>query len=234
LIENFCTERDDEIRSKDVPERFFDMRTPFHGPNNLTDLSLPFTQAEEEEAAWIITRVPPVAAEYAEIDADYDMNMKIDSEGMQSIEKKQKQVLESIMFVLRYVHCDNLEPEFIRKYREDMVTSPAVRENLNAILDEDTEWERILNAKKKVKTLLAELVKIAESDDALGADEETVANLKNDLQLARKRLDDSVNDEERIKAEIADIDNNDDDDDLFEDDDDEDKVSRQVEIANWG
>ena len=86
----------------------------------------------------------------------------------------------------------------------------------------------------KVKTLLAELVKIAESDDALGADEETVANLKNDLQLARKRLDDSVNDEERIKAEIADIDNNDDDDDLFEDDDDEDKVSTQVGIANQG
>ena len=139
LIENFCTERDDEIRAKDVPERYFDMRTPFHGPKNLDDLTKEFSLMEEDEAAWMITRIPAVAAEHSAIDSDYDMSMKIDGEGMEEIEKKQRNIIVSIMLALRYVHCDKLEPELIKKYRQDTVTSRAVRENLYAVLDEDTE-----------------------------------------------------------------------------------------------
>lgn len=219
LIENFCTERDDEIRSKDVPERFFDKHTPFHGPDNITDITSDFSMMEEDEASWIITEVPAIAAEYAEIESVYDMNMKIDGDGMDVIEKKQKDILTSIMLALRYMHTDKLEPEFVRKYREDYITSPAVRANLYELMDKDTEWERILNAKKKVEGILGDLVKIAENDDALGADEDQVSKLKEDLRVAQGRLDESVRSEERIKNEIGQLENDeDDDDDLFGDD----------------
>ncbi len=226
LVENFCTERDDQIRAKDIPERFFDMRTPFHGPKDVPDITKNFSPSEEEEADWIMTRIPAIAAEYAAIEADFDMSMKIDGEGMEKMEKEQRAIIVSIMVALRYIHREHLEPEFIKKYREDIVTSPAVRENLYAIMDEDTEWERMLNAKEKVAIILGDLVKIAESDDALGADEDHVAKLKEDLRTAQERLDESIKDEERIQAEIGELDNDDDDDDLFgDDDDDDDKVS---------
>jgi len=219
LIENFCTERDDEIRSKDVPERFFDWNTPFHGPADASVKS--FSLQEEEEAAWIATRVPAIAAEFSDIATIYTMD---DMNAMDAIEAKQRTIVTSIIQALRYMHRENLEPDFIRKYREDYVTSPAVRANLYAVMDEDTEFERIVNAKRKVETLLGDLIKIAESDDALGADEENVAKLKEDLKIAQERLDESVRDEERITTEIGDLDKDDDDDDLFGDeDDDEDK-----------
>ena len=47
LIENFCTERDDAIREADVPERFFDWKTP------KTEDSGDFVQA-----SWIAQQIP--------------------------------------------------------------------------------------------------------------------------------------------------------------------------------
>jgi transcription elongation factor SPT6 len=221
LVENFCTERDDEIRSKDVPERFFDWSTPFHGPAGLVK---EFSLVEEEEAEWIIGRIPAIQTEHDSIIADFSDDVKMDNDGMDEMEKKQRNIVTSIIQALRYMHREKLEPDFIRKYREDYVISPAVRANLYAVMDEDTEWERVLNAKTKVNALLEELLKIAESDDALGADEDNVAKLKEDLMLAQERLDESVQQELNIKNDIGALDNDeDDDDDLFGDDDEEDK-----------
>ena len=221
LVENFCTERDDEIRSKDVPERFFDWSTPFHGPPGSAK---EFSSVEEEEAEWIIGRIPAIQTEHDSIIADFSDDVKMDNDGMDEMEKKQRNIVTSIIQALRYMHREKLEPDFIRKYREDYVTSPAVRANLYAVMDEDTEWERVLNAKTKVNALLGELLKITESDDALGADEDNVAKLKEDLKLAQERLDESVKQELNIRNEIGALDNDeDDDDDLFGDDDEEDK-----------
>jgi len=78
LIENFCTDRDDLIRSTDAPERFFDWKTPFHGPlqqllkyqkdredgnANATATAsgksgIGITAEEEMEALWIVQRIP--------------------------------------------------------------------------------------------------------------------------------------------------------------------------------
>jgi transcription elongation factor SPT6 len=124
------------------------------------------------------------------------------------------------------MHLEKLEPEFIRKYRQDYVTSPSVRENLYSILDEDAEWERIQSAKRKVEKLLDDLTKIVETDEALGADEHIVAKLKEDLKLAQDRLEESIRTEQKIEEEIGDLDKKDDDDDLFGDDEEEEKVSR--------
>ena len=234
LVENFCTERDDDIRSKDIPERFFDWNTPFHGPPDSVE---EFSVMEEEEAKWIVTRIPAIQSEYDSITAEQLNDIKVDNDGMDEMENKQKNIITSIIQALRYMHREKLEPDFIRKYREDYVTSPAVRGDLYAVMDEDTEWERTLNAKKKVKSLLAGLVKMSESDDALGADEDNVVKLKEDLKLAQERLDDSVKTEANIRHEIGALDNDDDDDDdLFGDDDDEDKekVSTCLYLRNCG
>jgi transcription elongation factor SPT6 len=192
---------------------------------------------EEEEAKWIVTRIPAIQSEYDSITAEQLNDIKVDNDGMDEMENKQKNIITSIIQALRYMHREKLEPDFIRKYREDYVTSPAVRGDLYAVMDEDTEWERTLNAKKKVKSLLAGLVKMSESDDALGADEDNVVKLKEDLKLAQERLDDSVKTEANIRHEIGALDNDDDDDDdLFGDDDDEDKekVSTCLYLRNCG
>ena len=216
LIENFCTDRDDEIRSKDAPERFFDWKTPFHGPQE--DISS-ITLAEEKEAMWIVKRIPEISSEYALAEM-----LALESHADENANQKTLSIIESIIRTLRFLHRDKLEPEFIKMYRADDVTSPAVRENIYRIMDEDTEWERLLNAKIKVEKLLDTITVNVESDEALGADEEYVAKLKEDLKHAQDRLDESVRDEETKKAEIEALDQNDDDDDdddLFGDDDDD-------------
>lgn len=226
LIENFCTERDDEIRSKDIPERFFDWDTPFHGPPEVAE---EFSPMEEEEAEWIVTRIPSIQLEFELAQVKYSHDIKMDSEGMDEIQKKQREIITSIMQALRYMHLEKLEPEFIRKYRQDYVTSPSVRENLYAILDEDTEWERIQSAKRKVEKLINDLTQIVQTDEALGADEHIVAKMKEDLKLAQERLKENIRNEQNINDEIGGLDKNDDDDDLFGDDDDDEK--NKLEIA---
>jgi transcription elongation factor SPT6 len=193
-----------------------------------------FSIMEEEEAEWIVTRVPNIQLEFNLAQEMYSHDIKMDSEGMDEIQKKQKEIITSIMQALRYMHQEKLEPEFIRKYRQDYVTSPAVRDSLYAIMDEDTEWDRIQNAKRKVEKLLDDITKMVEADEAVGADEQLVAKLKEDLKLAQYRLQESIQEEKKIHEEIGDLeksngddDDDDDDDDLFGDDDDDDneKVS---------
>lgn len=225
LIENFCTERDDQIRSKDIPERFFDWNTPFHGPPEATE---EFSTMEEEEAEWIVTRIPSIELEFNLAQEIYSHDIKMDSEGMDEIQKKQREIITSIILALRYMHLEKLEPEFIRKYRQDYVTSPSVRENLYSIMDEDAEWDRIQNAKRKVEKLLDDLTKIVETDEALGADEHIVVKLKEDLKLAQERLQESLRTEQKIEEEMGDLDKNDDDDDLFGDDEDEEKNDIEI------
>ena len=222
LIENFCTDRDDEIRLADAPERFFDWKTPFHGGQDAAT-SQALTVQEQQQATWIARRIPDIAAEYSLAEA-----AEINAMQTQDSESKTYAIVASIAKALRFLHNDKFEPEFIRRYRADEVTSPAVRDNLYRVMDEDTEWERILNARAKVESLLDTITQNAESDEALGQDEEFVAKLKEDLKNAQDRLDESVRDEEKKKAEIAALDQDgggddgdDDDDDLFGDDDDD-------------
>ena len=76
---------------------------------------------------------------------------------------------------------DKLEPEFIQKYRTNEVTSPAVRNNIYRIMDDDSEWEQLSVAKMKAESILDALTEMVEGDEALVADEEYVEKLKEDL-----------------------------------------------------
>jgi transcription elongation factor SPT6 len=221
LVENFCTERDDEIRSKDIPERFFDWSTPFHGPANAkADLEndVDFSVEEQDEATWMVSRIPEIQSEYNSLD------LLSDGISMEDVFAKQREIVVSIMQALRYMHIDNLEPEFIRKYRADYVTSKSVRENLYAVMDEDAEWDRILNLKKKVHVMIDELNAITDMDDAFDGGDEHIMKLKGDLKTAEMRLIECTQEHDKLEKELKALEHKegeDLDDELFGDDDDE-------------
>ena len=118
------------------------------------------------------------------------------------VQFKKEAIVQSVVWILRFLHADKLEPEFIRKYHANEVTLPTVRNNIYCIMDEDSEWERLSAAKMKVESILDASTEMAEGDEALVADEEYVTNLKEDMKNAQDHLDESVRDEEKKKAEI--------------------------------
>ena len=244
LVENFCTERDDAIRTKDVPERFFDRAdvdpTKAEGTDlhqNVLGAAMAEIEAggdEEEEATWIMSRVPTVASEFFSHLQNIDENFNSDE-----AEKKQMDIIHSIVRVLRLVKRDALEPEFIRRYRGDVVTSPAVRECLHEILEEDAEWDRMTEARNAVEGLLEKAVTAAKalgaSDDigASGGEDpaELVASLSRQLEDAQSALNESEAEEKRLTAELAALkegQEDDDDEELFGDDDDDDDDEHEV------
>jgi len=233
LVENFCTDKDDEIRMRDAPERFFDWTTPFHGAKTKQ-----FSPEEEEEAVWIMSRTPEIAMEFFSPppavgpDDDFEAVLK----------QRQQSVLDSIVYALRFMHVDKFEPDFIKRYRADWITSPAVRENLYAVMDEDGKWDQTIHARGKVDTILTNMTAATKGDEATGTEEEDVLKLREDLQVAQGKLDETLKQESNVKEQLeeyADVaakpddDDDDDDEDLFgNDDDDEDEVS-QVTAWAW-
>jgi hypothetical protein len=218
LVENFCTDRDDEIRRLDAPERFFDWTTPFHGATGEE-----ISEEEEEEAFWIMGKIPDIASEYFSVS---------DQEGLEVLEQRQKAITDSIVHALRYMHNENLEPAFIKRYRKDIVTSPSVRENIYNIMDEDGEWDRMTSARTKVESILTTITASVQGDEAVGAETESLKTLEANLKAAQARLEETAAQESEIITEMeelgpADDDamDEDDDDELFGDDDDEAEVS---------
>ena len=215
LVENFCTDRDDEIRQKDAPERFFDWNVPFHGSRVGGDL----TEDEEEEVMWIMQRIPEIRAEY-----------KAPYENMEELEQREQSILQSIAYALRFMHNDKMEPAFIKRYRKDIVTSPAVRNNLYQIMDEDAEWDEMLQARTKVSILLNSVTAKIEKIEAIGVKSEQQGQIDEDLAKTQATLDKTAVEEAQLKEEIdsvgvivksANDDDDDDDDELFGGNDDD-------------
>lgn len=207
LVENFCTEKDDEIRLMDAPERFYDWTVPFHGPETATTTAVTYDKMSDEEKAeamWISGRIPDIASEF-----------------YSAPEEGKKLILQSIGCALRFLHRDKLEPAFIKRYRKDDVSSRAVRENLYRIMEQDGEYDRILGARSKVKSLLKDMTKASEVDESSDADAQTLVKLKQELKEAQEKLDETAKQESIVKAELdalGAVDDDDDDDNLFGDD----------------
>ncbi|CAJ1945658.1 unnamed protein product [Cylindrotheca closterium] len=217
LIENFCTDRDDEIRRLDAPERFFDWKSHFHGSPDGGDP----TEEEEEEAMWIIGRIPEIASEYF-----------APTQNMEEMEEREKRVMNSIVQALRLLHVDKLEPAFIKRYREDQVASPAVRENLYRIMDEDDEYNTMVTARTKVGEILESVIRDVDHIEARGAEADFVKKLELDLMNAEEKLEEAAKQESQLKTEIEQLDStdavdDDDDDELFGDDDDNDNEAKK-------
>jgi transcription elongation factor SPT6 len=212
LVENFCTERDDEIRQKDIPERMFDWKAKFHG--SIQDGSL--NDIEEDQARWIARRIPAISAE---------LSMVGDSK------EKEKSILLSIANALRFMHRDKLEPEFIKPYRKDYVVSVAVQNHLDNIMDENNEYDRVVEARSKVNTLLNDITKTVNADESVGADVQALVTLQDELADAQKKLDETAKQESQVQIELQALaggDDGDDDDELFGDDDDDNTKDNEV------
>ena len=214
LIENFCTDRDDDIRSKDVPERFFDWNVPYHGEKML---EAEISPEEEEEALWIMNQIPDIRSEYT-----------APADSIEKMEEQEKSVVHSIAYALRFMHLEKLEPAFIKRYRQDVVTSPAVRESLYTIMDEDAEWETMVTAKAKVDTVLDGITRDMQAVDAASAQAVSVAKLEQALVNAEQKLEETAIQETEVKSQLEAIGpieekdaEEDDDDELFGDDDDD-------------
>jgi transcription elongation factor SPT6 len=195
LVENFCTERDDEIRQADVPERLFDWKTPFHGSEKAG-----MNEMEEAEATWIVGHVPDIAMEFALSDS-----------------AQQHKILTSITNALRFMHRDKLEPAFIKRYRQDDVNSSVVRENLYEIMDQDSEWDRLISARTKVEGLLNEIAVSIASEETADADMQKLQELKDKLEALQNKVNDNELQEVQLKNELEALGGDDSDDELFGD-----------------
>lgn len=207
LIENFCTDRDDDIRQVDIPERLYDWKVPFYGSE-----SDGMNDDEELEASWIARRIPDIASEFLDDDS----------------EEKERIIHMSIANALRYMHRDKLETAFIKRYRKDYVLSLAVQNNLDRIMEEDMEWDRMLSARTKVEALLVSINRLAHEDENIGANTKNLLDLQSELADAQKKLDETAKQEAQVTVELSAFGaDNDDDDELFGDDDDDDDEVRK-------
>lgn len=230
LVENFCTDKDDEIRMRDAPERFFEWTTPFHGSKTEE-----IGDEEEEEAMWIMARIPDIATEFFSPPPSLSFTEDLSA----TLEKHQKSILDSIVHALRYMHRDKMEPDFVKRYRADYVTSPAVRENLYAIMDEDGKWDQMVHAREKVEGILTAITSDAKKEEEGEAGQENVIKLTEALQATQAKLDETLKQSSDIKEQLKeftdlatnmDVEDEDDEDLFGKDDDDEedDEVSRMV------
>jgi transcription elongation factor SPT6 len=217
LVENFCTERDDDIRQKDVPERLYDFDTPFYGSD-----ADGLTEQEERQARWIAARIHDVALELSSASMEYE----------------KRRVLESIAAALRFVHRDKLEPAFIRMYRRDYVTSPSVLAKLYEVLDEDGEWNRLNAAMDKVDDLIKDFGKKSSGAVDDDVDLEALEQHRQELKEAQTKAEETAKQESVVKSDLdalgtVDDDDDDDDDELFGDEGDKDEVSQPFPFSSW-
>ena len=91
---------------------------------------------------------------------------------------------------------------FTKRYRKDYVTTPAVRDNLYTLFDEDKEFtvKRISSARTKVGELIQSITDAAEVDKSKGVDSNRISELKTELEAAKSQLEDSEADIAGVKA----------------------------------
>lgn len=103
-----------------------------------------------------------------------------------------------------------------------------------AIIDEDAEWETMVNAKEKVDAVLEGITRDMQGVDAAGAQVESVQKLQQDLAVAEKKLEETIQQESEVQGQLEELgqiaDDDDDDDELFGDDDEDNVSSCEVEI----
>jgi hypothetical protein len=111
------------------------------------------------------------------------------------------------------------EPAFIKRYRADIVTSEAVRNNLYAVMDQDAKWNQLTTKRSTVENMLSNMASVINSFETADAEDAAVLKLSEDLKKAREtELDESAQEEKDLEDKLVQLGEEDDDDDLFEDD----------------
>ena len=137
LVENFCTEKDDEIRDVDRPERYQDI---------LYNRVIPDDSERKLEAKWMAEKLVHFIvsnemtiqqAELAAKTGSNNVNKSSNNRNTNIYHKDvhfEQELVEYIINVLRYIHVDNLEPPFIWLYRRDYLHPRMTRTDVWKIL----------------------------------------------------------------------------------------------------
>ena len=153
------------------------------------------------------------------IDKVHDIAAEIISAPPEVREQRKIDAISSIVHALRYMHVEKFEPAFIKRYRADIVTSEAVRNNLYAVMDQDAAWNQLTSKRSTVENMLSNMASVIHSFETVGAEDAVVLKLREDLKSAQFELDESAQDEKDLEDQLNQLgEEDDDDDDLFEDD----------------
>ena len=131
LVDNFYTDRDEEIRQADCPERYFDVmngRTP------------PDDDERREEANWMTAKL--TAQIYATTDP-----MVLQYQTMASVAAS---LAEPVHQVLLFIHVQLLEVPFIWAHRRDYLHPLITRDHLWQIVTWDEKWDTLYTQRSRL------------------------------------------------------------------------------------
>jgi transcription elongation factor SPT6 len=196
LVENFCTEYDDDIRLTDLPERLQSHRNLNLSPVERT-----------EESLWIAKNLSELMELSERTKDSYGYRSTSD------VDKLQTDIVESIQSVLKFIQVENYEIPFIWSYRRDYLHPKLTRKHLWTILAQDEKWGTICEMRKKIIQVLNNVSSAAESiDDDTDLDKDERSQRIKKLISERNRLrrelklaqDDIVNAEDTVEIKDED------------------------------
>jgi len=131
LVDNFYTERDEEIRLADYPERYFDV---------MNGRSPPEADERREEANWMTQKLTEKI--YATTD-----HMALQYQTMNSIAASLR---EPVHQVLVFIHEQFLEVPFIWAHRRDYLHPLITRDHLWQIVSWDEKWDMLYTQRRRL------------------------------------------------------------------------------------
>lgn len=173
LIESFCTDRDEEIKRIDRPERnlveeYLISRTP------------PDDAERSREAVWISEIL------YSRIEARTDNDLG----------ELRSELPETVKCVLKFLQIDQFECPFIWTYRRDYLHKLVARKDLWYIQMCDEKWETLMRRKKHAAN---EIAAVADAASRGGLGESDYK--EEDQYVLKQRFDEAEETFDRLRLE---------------------------------
>jgi len=151
LVNAFYTERDDEIRRIDKPERMQERLQGGEAP-----------QAEERaiEAKWMAMKL---AAKMVADNYNHETSKHYDFEQEQ---KLREELEEPILAVLQFFHVEQYEVPFVWAYRRDYLHPSMTRAHLWQLFLMEEDWDKLYSMKRR---LVREIRAIADAAEMTGS-----------------------------------------------------------------
>ena len=154
LIESFSTEKDEEMKRLDRPERF---------QGDGVDRGAMTEGEREMEAQWIAEKLENKIIQGTDDGAVMDL-MMVDST------EDQEALVESIKGILSFIQIDQFECPFIWTYRRDYLHRKITRKNLWFIYMCDEKWEALMRRKVATVNEIESVIEAASTGTEHGAE----------------------------------------------------------------
>lgn len=153
LVATFCTERDDDIRRIDKPERLQEV---------LKGREIPQEPERQQEARWMSTKLALKMIE----DNIYIDNRLSDYEKQ---EKLAEELVEPILIILRFFQLEQFEVPFIWSYRRDYLHPLMTRAHLWKLFLMEEDWDTMYSTKIR---LINQVQALVDAANVINKDEE--------------------------------------------------------------